>query len=49
MLEMHVDLGSIPGEGNYNLLQYSCLETPMDRATVHGVVVHITDKKSECW
>ena len=41
------DLGSIPslerslGEGNGNLLQYSCLENPMDRgawwATVHGV------------
>ena len=41
------DLGSIPEsgrsseEGNDNLLQYSCLENPMDRgtwwATVHGV------------
>ena len=41
------DLGSIPGsgrspgEGNGNPLQYSCLESPMDRgawqATVHGV------------
>ena len=41
------DLGSIPGlgrspgEGNGNLLQYSCLENPPDRgawwATVHGV------------
>ena len=41
------DLGLIPGlgrssgEGNGNLLQYSCLENPMDRgvwqATVHGV------------
>ena len=41
------DLGSIPGlgrspgEGNGNLLQYSCLENPMGRgawwATVHGV------------
>ena len=41
------DVGSItgsgrsPGEGNGNLLQYSCLENPMDwgawRATVHGV------------
>ena len=39
------DLGSIPGsgrswKGNGNLLQYSCLENPMDRgawwATVHG-------------
>ena len=41
------DTGSIPGpgrssgEGNDILLQYSCLENPMDReawwATVHGV------------
>ena len=35
------DLGSIPGEGNGNPLQYSCLENSMDRgpwwATVHGV------------
>ena len=41
------DLGSIPGlgrspgVGNGNLLQYSCLENPMDReawqTTVHGV------------
>ena len=42
------DAGSIPrserspGEGNGNLLQYSCLGNPMDRrawwATVHGVI-----------
>ena len=41
------DLGLVPGsgrssgEGNSNLLQYSCLENPMDRgawwATDHGV------------
>ena len=41
------DVSSIPGsgrsprEGNGNLLQYSCLENPMDRgswqATVYGV------------
>ena len=41
------DVGSIPGwgrspgEGNGNLLQYFCLENPIDRgtwqATVHGV------------
>jgi len=41
------DVGSIPGSGRSprgghgNPLQYSCLETPMDRgvwrATVHGV------------
>ena len=34
-------LGRFPGEGNSNPLQYSCLETSMDRgawwATVHGV------------
>jgi len=34
-------LGRSPGEGNGNLLQYSCLENSMDRGawwtTVHGV------------
>ena len=34
-------LGSYPGEGNGNPLQYSCLENPMDigawQATVHGI------------
>ena len=34
-------LGSSPGDGNGNPLQYSCLENPMDRgtwqATVHGI------------
>ena len=33
--------GKIPGEGNGNPLQYSCLGNPMDReawrATAHGV------------
>jgi len=33
--------GRSPGEGNGNLLQYSCLRNPMDRgawwAIVHGV------------
>ena len=33
--------GRLPGEGNGNPLQYSCLENPMDEgawwATVHGV------------
>ena len=36
------DLGSIPGSGNGNPLQYSCLGNSMDRGaqrtTVHGVV-----------
>ena len=34
-------LGRSPGGGHGNLLRYSCLENPMDRAawqaTVHGV------------
>ena len=37
---------AIPGEGNGNPLQYSCLENPMDRgawrATVHGVAMSRT-------
>ena len=49
------DLGSIPGsgrlpgEGNGNPLQYSCLQNPMDRdawwATVHGLqrVGHVSE------
>ena len=36
-------LGRSPGVGNGNLLQYSCLDNPMDRgascATVHGVAM----------
>ena len=41
-------VGKIPGEGNGNPLQYSCLENPMDRgtwqATVHGVArVRLSD------
>ena len=39
-------LGRIPGEGNGNPLQYSCLENPMDRgaswAIVHGVTKNQT-------
>ena len=40
------DLGRSPGEGNGYLLQYSCLENPLDRAvwwaTVQGVTVSLT-------
>ena len=31
-------LGRSPGEGNRNLLQYSCLENPMDRGAWHVTV-----------
>ena len=38
--------GRSPGEGNGNLLQFSCLENPMDRgawwAIVHGVTKSLT-------
>ena len=40
------ELGSFPGKGHGNPLQYSCLENPMDRgvywATVHRVIKHQT-------
>ena len=43
--------GQFPGEGNGYLLQYSCLENPMDRAvwkdTVHGVAKSRT-QLSDC-
>ena len=41
--------GRSPGEGNGNLLQYSCLENPMDRgargAIVHGVAESDTTER----
>ena len=40
------DVGLIPGRGNGNPLQFSCLENPMDReawwAIVHGVAISWT-------
>ena len=30
------ELGSFSGEGNGNLLQYSCLENPMDKGAWQG-------------
>ena len=46
------DLGSIPGsgrspgEGNGNLLQYSCLETPTDRAAWWATVHRVTRSRT---
>ena len=41
------ELGRSPGEGNENPLQYSCLESSMDRgagwATAHGVAKSLSD------
>ena len=39
-------LGRSPGEGNGNLLQYSCLENPTDRGIWQGTV-HGVSKESE--
>ena len=33
-----------PGEGNGNPLQYSCLESPMDKGT-WGYTVHVVEKE----
>ena len=45
-LDMIPGLGRSPGKGNGNLLQYSCLENPMDGgiwwATNHGVTKSLT-------
>ena len=35
-------LGRIPGGGNDNPLQYSCLENPMDRGTCQATVQGVT-------
>ena len=36
-------LGRAPGEGNGNLLQYSCLRNPMDRGAWQAIVHGVTD------
>ena len=36
-------LGKSPGGGNGNLLQYSCLESPMDRGAWWTIVHSITE------
>ena len=35
--------GTSPGEGNGNLLQYPCLENPMDRGAWKAVVYGVAD------
>ena len=34
--------GKIPGEGNGNPLQYSCLGIPMDRGAWRAIVLEVT-------
>ena len=38
--------GKIPGEGHGNLLQYSCLENPMDRGAWWAAVHRVTKTKT---
>ena len=46
-------VGLIPGlgrsleEGNDNLLQYSCLENPMDRGVWQGIVHGVTKSQTQ--
>ena len=40
-------VGKIPGRGNDNLLQYSCLGNPMDKGTWRATVHDVT--KSQTW
>ena len=37
-------LGRFPGEGNGDLLQYSCLENSMDRGAWRAIVHGITEE-----
>jgi len=40
------DTGSIPGEGNGNPLQYSCLENPMDRGAWRAIVYRVPKSRT---
>ena len=41
------DFGSIPGGGNGNLLQYSCLGNPMDRGAWWATVQRVTKSRTQ--
>ena len=52
MQEMRVgslDLEDPPGEGNGNPLQYSCLESPMDRGAWWATVLKVTKSQTRLW
>ena len=42
------ELGSSPGEGHDNLLQYSCMENTMDRGTWQTTVHGVSELDIEC-
>ena len=39
--------GRSPGEGNSNLLQYSCLESPMDRGAWWATLLGVTKSQTQ--
>ena len=39
-------LGRYPGEGNGNLLQYCCLENPMDRGAWQAEIYGVTKSRT---
>ena len=41
-------LGRSPGEENGNPLQYSCLESPMDREPWRATVRRVTQTRTQC-
>ena len=41
-LDLIPGLGRFPGEENGNLLQYSCLENPMDTGAWRAIVLGVT-------
>ena len=38
-------LGRLPGEGNGNSLQYSCLKNPMDRGAWWATIQRVTENQ----
>ena len=40
-------LGRSPGRGNGNLLQYSCLENPMDRGAWQATVCEVAKSQTQ--
>ena len=39
-------LGRFPGGGNGNLLQYSCLENPMDKGAWYAIAHRVTKSQT---
>ena len=42
-------LGRFPRERNGNILQYSCLENPMDRGAWQATVLGVTKSQTHAW